>query len=199
MPEALLERNNQSLAGKEGKYLTFTLAHQEYGLEIMKVKEIIGTMEVTTVPQTPGYVEGVINLRGKIIPVINLRLKFGMEFLEHTDRTCIIVTEIHGKTGAPLAAGYIPMGMVVDSVSEVLNIKGEEMEITPNFGVKLDTEYIMGMAKVKGKVIILLDINQVLNADGMLLMEGLRSEESDQNQEKRMYMIISMRRKENNV
>jgi len=177
MPEALLERNSQSLAGREGKYLTFTLAHQEYGLEIMKVKEIIGAMEVTTVPQTPGYVEGVINLRGKIIPVINLRMKFGMEFLEHTDRTCIIVTEIHGK------AGYIPMGMVVDSVSEVLNIKGEEMETTPNFGVKLDTEYILGMAKVKGKVIILLDINQVLNAEGMLLMEGLRSEESSESRE----------------
>jgi len=171
MPEVLLERNNQFLTGREGKYLTFTLAHQEYGLEIMKVKKIIGVMEITAVPQTPGYVEGVINLRGKIIPVINLRLKFGMEFLEHTDRTCIVVTEIHRKTG------YIPMGMVVDSVSEVLYIKGEEMEVTPNFIAKLDTEYIMGMAKVKGKVIILLDIDQVLNADGMLLMEGLSLEE----------------------
>ncbi|MEW5800572.1 MAG: chemotaxis protein CheW [bacterium] len=173
MPEALLEKSNQSLTGKEGKFLTFTLARQEYGLEIMKVKEIIGAMEVTAVPQTPSYVEGVINLRGKIIPVINLRLKFGMEFLQHTDRTCIIVTEINGKSGT------IPMGMVVDSVSEVLHIKVEEMEITPNFGVKLDTEYIMGMAKIKGKVIILLDINQVLNAEGMMLMEGLRSGEAN--------------------
>ena len=196
MPEALLERNSQSLAGKEGKYLTFTLAHQEYGLEIMKVKEIIGTMEVTTVPQTPGYVEGVINLRGKIIPVINLRLKFGMGFLEHTDRTCIIVTEIHGKTGAPLAAGYIPMGMVVDSVSEVLNIKGEEMEITPNFGVKLDTEYIMCMAKVRGKVIILLDINQVLNANGVLLMEGLRSEELSESREENVHDYLDKEERE---
>jgi purine-binding chemotaxis protein CheW len=196
MPEALLERNSQSLAGKEGKYLTFTLAHQEYGLEIMKVKEIIGTMEVTTVPQTPGYVEGVINLRGKIIPVINLRLKFGMEFLEHTDRTCIIVTEIHGKTGAPLAAGCIPIGMVVDSVSEVLNIKGEEMEITPNFGVKLDTEYIMCMAKVRGKVIILLDIDQVLNANSVLLMEGLRSEELSESREEDVHDYLDKGEKE---
>ncbi|MCL6583824.1 MAG: chemotaxis protein CheW [bacterium] len=170
MPEALLEKNNQTLAAREGKYLTFTLANQEYGLEIVKVKEIIGAMEVTAVPQTPAYVEGVINLRGKIIPVVNLRLKFGMEFLEHTDRTCIIVAEIKGRSGS------IPMGMVVDSVSEVIPIRREEMEETPNFGVKLDTEYIMGMAKVKGKVIILLDIDQVLNVDGLLLMENLKSE-----------------------
>lgn len=181
MPEALLEKNNHALAGREGKYLTFTLAQQEYGLEIMKVKEIIGAMEVTAVPQTPDYVEGVINLRGKIIPVINLRLKFGMEFLEHTDRTCIIVTEIKGRSGS------IPMGMVVDSVSEVMNIKKEEMEETPNFGVKLDTEYIMGMAKSKGKVVILLDINQVLNAEGMLLMESLKSDQ-DGNEDTHGYL-----------
>lgn len=170
MSEAVLEKNVEAMAGKEGKYLTFSLGNQEYGLEIMKVKEIIGTMEVTPVPQTPDYVEGVINLRGKIIPVINLRVKFGMEFQEHTDRTCIIVVEIAGISGP------VPMGMVVDSVSEVLNIGLEEMETTPNFGVKLDTEYIMGMAKTKGKVIILLAINQVLNSESMLLIEGLRSE-----------------------
>jgi purine-binding chemotaxis protein CheW len=174
MPEeALLEKSDQSVAVREGKYLTFTLARQEYGLEIMKVKEIIGAMEVTPVPQTPAYVAGVINLRGKIIPVINLRLKFGMEFLEYTERTCIIVAEIDRESGS------MPMGMVVDSVSEVLNIKKEEMEATPNFGVKLATEYIMCMAKTRGKVIILLDINQVLNPDGMLLIEGLRSDKED--------------------
>ena len=173
MPEDLLEKSNQSMTDREGKYLTFALAHQEYGLEITKVKEIIGVMEVTTVPQTPDYVAGVINLRGKIIPVINLRLKFGLEFLKYTERTCIIVAEINGKSGS------LPMGMVVDSVSEVLNIKKEEMEQTPNFGVKLDTEYIMGMAKTRGKVIILLDINRVLNVEGLLLMEGLRSGEEE--------------------
>ena len=169
MSTDILERNIETMTGKAGKYLTFTLANQEYGVEIIKVKEIIRAMEVTAVPQTPDYVEGVINLRGKIIPVINLRVKFGMENRENTDRTCIIVVEIGGRSGT------IPMGMVVDSVSEVLNISLEEMEATPNFGVKLDTEYIMGMAKTRGKVIILLAIDQVLNSDGMMLIESLRS------------------------
>jgi len=165
----MLERNIEAMTGKEGKYLTFTLADQEYGVEIIKVKEIIRAMEVTAVPQTPDYVEGVINLRGKIIPVINLRVKFGMANREHTDRTCIIVVEIGERAGA------IPMGMVVDSVSEVLHISLEEMEATPNFGVRVDTEYMMGMAKTKGKVIILLAIDQVLNSEGMLLIESLRN------------------------
>jgi purine-binding chemotaxis protein CheW len=169
MPTGMLERNIEAMTGKEGKYLTFTLANQEYGVEIIKVKEIIRAMEVTAVPQTPDYVEGVINLRGKIIPVINLRVKFGMENRENTDRTCIIVVEIGERSGA------IPMGMVVDSVSEVLNISLEEMEATPNFGVRLDTGYIMGMAKTRGKVIILLAIDQVLNSEGMLLIESLRT------------------------
>ena len=132
MPEAILEKNLESISGKEGKYLTFSLVGQEYGLEIVKVKEIIGVMEVTPVPQTPKYVEGGINLRGKIIPVINLRVKFGLEFQEYTERTCIIVVEIMGNSGS------IFMGIVVDSVSEVLNIGLEELEETPNFGIKVD-------------------------------------------------------------
>lgn len=169
MSTAMLERNTETMTGKEGKYLTFTLADQEYGVEIIKVKEIIRAMEVTEVPQTPDYVEGVINLRGKIIPVINLRVKFGMENRENTDRTCIIVVEIGERSGA------IPMGVVVDSVSEVLHIRLEEMEATPNFGAKSDTGYMMGMAKTRGKVIILLAIDQVLNSEGMLLIERLRT------------------------
>lgn len=177
MPEAVLERNIESMAGKEGKYLTFTLAGQEYGVEITKVKEIIGALEVTAVPQTPNYVEGVINLRGKIIPVINLRMKFNMEFQEKTERTCIIVVEIVCKSGS------IPMGMIVDSVSEVLNIGLSEMEATPNFGIKLNTEYIMGMAKTRGKVIILLAIDQVLNAEDMLIIHGLKPERVNSSQE----------------
>ncbi len=171
MPEAILEKNLESISGKEGKYLTFSLVGQEYGLEIVKVKEIIGVMEVTPVPQTPKYVEGVINLRGKIIPVINLRVKFGLEFQEYTERTCIIVVEIMGNSGS------IFMGIVVDSVSEVLNIGLEELEETPNFGIKVDTEYIMGMAKTKDRVIILLAIDQVLNSEAMVLIESMSLKE----------------------
>jgi purine-binding chemotaxis protein CheW len=145
---------------REGKYLTFGLGSEEYGLEILKVKEIIGIMNITSVPQTPKYVKGVINLRGKVIPVIDLRLKFGMDVIDYDDRTCIIVVDIAGNTGKKIV-----MGIVVDSVSEVLNIKGEEIEDTPTFGVRLDTDYILGMAKVKGGVKILLDINKVLTTD----------------------------------
>jgi len=145
---------------REGKYLTFGLGGEEYGLEILKVKEIIGIMNITAVPQTPKYVKGVINLRGKVIPVIDLRLKFGMENLEYNERTCIIVVDIESR-----GLSKVIMGIVVDSVSEVLNIKGEEIEATPTFGVSLNTDYILGMAKVKGTVKILLDIDKVLTMD----------------------------------
>jgi purine-binding chemotaxis protein CheW len=143
---------------REGKYLTFTLAEEEYGIGILKIKEIIGMMPITTVPQTPEFVKGVINLRGKVIPVIDLRLRFGMESIDYTERTCIIVVEIDGSVGT------VQIGIVVDSVSEVLNIKGEDIEDTPTFGTKLDTNYILGMAKMEGGVKILLDIDRVLNS-----------------------------------
>lgn len=152
------ESMEAALASKEGKYLTFELGGEEYGLEILKVKEIIGIMNITSVPQTPEYVKGVINLRGKVIPVIDLRLKFEMEPLEYSERTCIIVVDIAGKSGTK-----VMIGTVVDSVSEVLNIKAEEIEETPTFGVRLNTDYILGMAKIKEEVKILLDIDQVLS------------------------------------
>jgi len=155
----------KSLTDKEGKYLTFTLAEEEYGIGILKIKEIIGMMPITSVPSTPEFVKGVINLRGKVIPVIDLRLRFGMEELEYTDRTCIIVVEIDGQTG------IILIGIVVDAVSEVLNIKNEDVEETPAFGAKLDTQYILGMAKMEGGVKILLDIDQVLNTEELSALE----------------------------
>lgn len=145
------------MSNREGKYLTFCLAGEEYGIEILKVKEIIGMMSITSVPQTPGYVKGVINLRGKVIPVIDLRLKFGMESIAYTERTCIIVVEIRGRDRK------IQLGIVVDSVSEVLNVKPEEIEDTPTFGTKLDTDYISGMAKMAEGIKILLDIDRVLS------------------------------------
>jgi purine-binding chemotaxis protein CheW len=153
------------LTDKEGKYLTFTLAEEEYGIGILKIKEIIGMMPITSVPKTPEFVKGVINLRGKVIPVIDLRLRFGMEELEYTERTCIIVVEIEGQTGTIL------IGIVVDAVSEVLNIKSEDMEDTPTFGAKLNTQYILGMAKMEGGVKILLDIDQVLNTEELSALE----------------------------
>jgi len=150
---------------KEGKYLTFSLAREEYGIGILKIREIIGMMPVTSVPQTPEFVKGVINLRGKVIPVADLRLRFGMQAIDYTDRTCIIVVEIEGQ------AGTIQIGIVVDAVSEVLNIKGEEIENAPTFGTKLDTDYILGMAKMEGGVKILLDIDEVLSAEEISVLE----------------------------
>jgi len=150
---------------REGKYLTFSLRGEEYGIEIIKVKEIIGIMNITTIPQTPAYVRGVINLRGKVIPVIDLRLKFGMEESPYTDRTCIVVVDIYESS-----KGNFFMGIIVDSVSEVINIRGEEIENTPNFGVSLENNYFTGMAKVKDAVKLLLDIDRVVISD--LAMAG---------------------------
>ncbi len=149
----------KAMVDREGKYLTFSLAEEEYGIGILKVKEIIGMMPVTSVPRTPEFVKGVINLRGKVIPVMDLRLKFGMESIDYTDRTCIIVVEIESESGT------IFIGIVVDSVSEVLNIKSEDTEAAPAFGARLDTDYILGMAKIEGGVKILLDIDKVLSAE----------------------------------
>lgn len=144
---------------REGKYLTFSLAGEEYGISILKVKEIIGMMPITSVPQTPEFVKGVINLRGKVIPVVDLRRKFNMEAMDYTDRTCIVVVETVGD------AASVMMGIVVDSVSEVLNIKSADIEDTPTFGVKLNTQYILGMAKINNAIKILLDIDLVLSKE----------------------------------
>ena len=153
----------KAMADKEGKYLTFTLADEDYGIGILKIKEIIGMLPITSVPQTPEFVKGVINLRGKVIPVMDLRLRFGMMSIDYTERTCIIVVEIAGQTGTIL------VGIVVDAVSEVLNIKSDEIEKTPTFGTRLNTDYILGMAKMEGGVKILLDIDQVLSSDQLSL------------------------------
>ena len=156
---ATMDQALKVMADQKGKYLTFILANEEYGISILKVKEIIGMMPITSVPQTPDFVKGVINLRGKVIPVMDLRLKFEMNAMDYTDRTCIIVVEIQG------ASGNIHVGCVVDAVSEVLNINSQDIEGTPNFGTNLDASYILGMAKMEGGVKILLDINRVLSAD----------------------------------
>jgi purine-binding chemotaxis protein CheW len=151
-------RETKISKGCEGKYLTFSLAGEEYGIGILKVKEIIGMMSITRIPQTPDYVKGVINLRGKVIPVIDLRAKFGLEAGEQTERTCVVVVEVSRE------AGRILMGCIVDSVSEVLNIRENEIEETPDFGTSLDIRFILGMAKIASGIKILLDIDKVLGS-----------------------------------
>jgi purine-binding chemotaxis protein CheW len=141
------------MTDREGKYLTFALAEEEYGIGILKVKEIIGMMSVTHVPQTPDFVKGVINLRGKVIPVMDLRLKFGMSPLEYNRETCIIVINMSG----------VVIGIVVDTVAEVLDIHENDIDPAPSFGTAVRTNFILGMGKVKGKVKILLDIEKVLS------------------------------------
>ncbi|MBI5593659.1 MAG: purine-binding chemotaxis protein CheW [Deltaproteobacteria bacterium] len=153
--------------GREGKYLTFTLAGEEYGIGILKIREIIGMMSITSVPQAPDFVKGVINLRGKVIPVIDLRLRFGMPAMDYTERTCIIVIQID----LPETTINIGIGIVVDSVSEVLNISGGDIEDAPAFGTQLNTNYILGMAKIEGGVKILLDIDKVLTENEIGLLE----------------------------
>ncbi|MCP4455884.1 MAG: purine-binding chemotaxis protein CheW [Planctomycetes bacterium] len=150
------QQTTTALVDREGKYLTFALAHEEYGLEILKVREIIGYMEITAVPQTPHHVKGVINLRGQVIPVIDLRAKFGMETTEVTEETCIIVVEISQGTLS------FSTGIVVDHVQEVLDIKGQDIEEAPQFGSSVNTNFILGMGKIDDSVKILLDIDRVL-------------------------------------
>ena len=141
-----------------GKYLSFILGREEYGLEILKVQEINGMMGITRVPGTPDHVRGVINLRGRVIPVVSLRRKFRMPDVEDTEKTCIIVVQIeHGDTD-------VTMGLVVDEVSEVLSVRDDQIEEAPNFGGGMDdADYIMGMGKLGEKVVILLDIDAVMN------------------------------------
>lgn len=155
----------KATAIKTGKYLTFSLEKEEYGIGILKVKEIIGMMPITSVPRTPEYVKGVVNLRGKVIPVLDLRTKFEMPSIPYTERTCIIVVEIDSS------ASTILIGIVVDSVCEVLNIREEEIEETPKFGTQLKHDYILGMAKRDGGVKILLNIDRVLSSEEITEIE----------------------------
>lgn len=140
-----------------GKYLTFKLADEEYGLEILKVQEIIQMQAVTKVPRTPDYVRGVINLRGKVIPVVDLRKKFGIDSIKDTEKTCIIVVQIsHDES-------VVVMGIIIDEVKEVLDIRAENIEETPSFGESINTDFILGMGKIGQSVKILLDIDKVLS------------------------------------
>ncbi len=159
--DSITEKEKKSAL--DGKFLTFVLSNEEYGIEILKVREIIGLMDITTVPQTPDHMKGVINLRGKVIPVIDLRLKFSMQEEDHTQETCVIVVEVNGAS----------IGIIVDSVSEVVDIKDGEVEDSPRFTQGVDTSFIMGLGKVKEKIIILLDIETVLSSDELDILDKL--------------------------
>jgi purine-binding chemotaxis protein CheW len=148
---------------KAGKYLTFALAKEEYGIAILKVREIMGYMTITAVPRMPEFVRGIINLRGQVIPVVDLRLRFGMETKEVTEQTCIIMVDIHHSDRSFNA------GLIVDRVQEVLDIAQENIDDTPQFGAGVDTDFILGIGKSGNSIKILLDIDRVLEGMGTLM------------------------------
>lgn len=157
MATSTQEPQTSATSATSGKYLTFVLGHESYGISVLKVREIIRLMDITSVPQMPPYVKGVINLRGKVVPIVDLRIKFALANAESSERTCIVVVQV--KTQAAASAF---MGFIVDGVEEVVNFSANEIEPTPDFGSKLHTDYILGMAKIRGKVKTLLDIDRVL-------------------------------------
>lgn len=159
MTEKTGKKSQNSMDSLAGKYLTFELAPEIYGIEILKVQEIIGMMNVTRVPKLPDFIKGVINLRGKVIPVIDLRLKFSLDIAEITDKTCIIVVQVARENTQTV------MGLIVDEVSEVLDIKAEELEAAPTFGTAMSTDFLLGIGKVDEKVIMLINVDQVLSIE----------------------------------
>ncbi|TLM64984.1 MAG: purine-binding chemotaxis protein CheW [Actinobacteria bacterium] len=163
---------------KTSKHLTFTLDGEEYGLDILKVQEIIGIMPITRVPRTPAFVRGVINLRGKVIPVVDLRLKFGMGTAEDTDRTCIVVVQVAGKNGGTV------MGTVVDEVSEVIDIAEDAIEETPEFGADIDTDFVLGIGKIGDRVVMVLDIDKVLSASELTAIKRVASSKTGDDEKK---------------
>lgn len=142
-----------------GKYLTVVLENEAYGIGVLKVREIIRMQKITPVPQMPAFVKGVINLRGRVIPIVDMRVKFGLK-AEFAERTCIVVVQVRLPNEA-----VVQMGLIVDSVEEVVTLNANEIEPTPEFGTKINTEYLLGMAKVKGAVKTLLDIDRVVAPD----------------------------------
>lgn len=153
-PPAAVEK---SLAGK---YLTFTLGHESYGIPVLQVREIIRHTTITAVPQMPDHVKGVLNLRGKVIPIVDLRVKFQLEHAEVAERTCIVVVQVALCNGSRTT-----MGLIVDRVESVANVASNDIEPTPDFGAQISTSYILGMAKLENRVAALLDIDQIVVAE----------------------------------
>jgi len=164
-----LTENAQRTDARAGKYLTFRLGREEFGMHVLQVREIMGLQDITAVPHTPPHVKGVINLRGRVIPVLCLRSKFGMPD-ESDGQSCIIVAQVAGEQGP------IQVGIIVDAVSDVVNIAPADIENTPNFGADNAPPYLLGMAKIKGKVKILLDMDQVVKSGELAALNGAGNE-----------------------
>ena len=170
---AVKENHSAMVDPRAGKYLTFFLSDEEYGVEILKVQEIIGRMPITQVPLTSRYIRGVINLRGKIHPIMDLNVKFGMNKTEFTDETCIIVI----KTSS------LMMGILVDKVSEVVNVSSDDIEDTPSFGSDVNTEYLLGVGKTGGRIRLLLDIEKVIAASDIINLKKTAAKETKQTED----------------
>lgn len=160
MKTGLCEPKEAAINAAAGKYLTFILGDESYAIPVLRVREIIRLTRITEVPQMPDYVRGVINLRGKIIPVMDLRLRFGLGEANSTDQTCIVVVQVRNTAGQAIATG-----LVVDAVEEVAQLNAADIEETPNFGSQVSTAYLLGMAKIKGVVKALLDIDRIIGSD----------------------------------
>jgi len=150
-----------------GKFLTFLLDREEYGIEVLRIKEIVGLMDITPIPMSPDFVKGIINLRGKIIPVIDLRLKFELKAADYDDKTCIVVTELNANNSSFI------MGLIVDTVCEVLTVTPDIVEKTPKFGNNFDPKFILGVAKVRNQIKTLLDINGILSQEELVVLDSI--------------------------
>jgi purine-binding chemotaxis protein CheW len=168
------EGSAESAATRAGKYLTFRLAAEEYGLRILKVREIIGLMPITKMPEAPAYIRGIINLRGRVIPVLELRARFSMEPVPDNEETCIIVVDLSAGGRSTL------MGILVDAVSEVLDIKGDEIQDPPSMGTDHECDFVLGIGKVEGGVKILLDIDKVITTTDVSSLESMTAPEMEE-------------------
>ncbi len=155
MLNAVSEVNKLVVRGEGGQYVTFLLGEEEYGLEILAVQEIIGFTHITHVPHLPEFIKGVINLRGTVVPVVDLRLKFGIGQADYNNHTCVVVVKMEERV----------MGMVVDVVSEVVNFPEGSVEAAPPFGTNVRADFIKGMGKIGDRLVIILDIDKVLSND----------------------------------
>lgn len=165
-PESQMMEDAQTRMDMSGKYITFALDGEEYGIPILNVREIIGMMKITPVPRMPDFVLGVVNLRGKVIPVIDLRSRFGLNYRDFDARTPIIVGEIEADNNT------MQIGIVVDSVSEVIQVTNSNVEETPSFGVDVETKFILGIAKVEDGIKTLLDLDKVLTGKDLAVLKA---------------------------
>lgn len=171
-------KDQRTILARPGKYLTFMLGEELYAVDILKVQEIIGMQSVIRMPKTPAYVRGMINLRDRVIPIIDLRLKFDMEHKEDTRRTCIIVLQV------AINGRQVIIGAVVDEVSEVIDLSQNELQPAPSFGSALDTHMIIGIGRTKEKVIMLLDADTLLSTEEIFSLKEVARQATAQAQTK---------------